>query len=93
MREDLLVGHVRIGALKPKGFNAATGLAFAPVYDGAYVADESFTAMAPITGVKGGMVTYTTPRTDIAPFVSGEDAWIVNVGTGDRFEIPLAHTE
>ena len=87
VRDDLLVGRVRIGELRADGFTTATGMAFAPVYDGAYATDEAFTTFVPITGVKGGVVTYTAPRADSAPFVSGEDAWIVNVGPGDRCEI------
>ena len=90
VRDDLLVGRVRIGELRPEGFTTATGMAFAPVYDGTYTTDEAFSTFVPISGVKGGVVTYTAPRTDSAPFVSGEDAWIVNVGPGDRVDLPLA---
>ncbi len=93
VRDDLLVGRVRIGELRPEGFTTATGMAFAPVYDGTYVADEAFSVLVPIAGVKGGVVTYTAPRADSAPFVSGEDAWIVNVGPGDRVEVPVAQSE
>jgi hypothetical protein len=67
-------------------------MAFAPIYDGTYASDVSFSAFVPITGVKGGVVTYTAPRADSAPFVSGEDAWIVNVGPRDRIEVPVATT-
>jgi hypothetical protein len=90
--DDLLVGRVRIGELRPEGFTTATGMAFAPIYDGTYASDVSFSAFVPITGVKGGVVTYTAPRADRAPFVSGEDAWIVNVGPRDRIEVPVATT-
>jgi hypothetical protein len=90
--DDLLVGRVRIGELRPEGFTTATGMAFAPIYDGTYASDVSFSAFVPITGVKGGVVTYTAPRADSAPFVSGEDAWIVNVGPRDRIEVPVATT-
>ena len=87
VRDDLLVGRAKIGDLSPEGFSTATGMAFAPVYDGAYASNEAFSAFVPITGVKGGVVTYTAPRAEAAPFVSGEDAWIVDVGPGDRCEI------
>lgn len=87
VRDDLLVGRVRIGEIRPEGFTTATTLAFAPVYDGTYAADGSFGTFVPIMGVKRGVVTYTAPRTDSAPFVPGDDAWIVDVGPGDRCEI------
>jgi hypothetical protein len=88
VRDDLLVGRVKIGTLRPEGFTTATGMAFPAVYDGVYTSDLGFSVFVPIAGVKGGVVTYTTPRTDAAPLVSGEDAWIVDVGPGDRVEIP-----
>lgn len=87
--DELLVGRVKIGELRPEGFTTATGMAFAPVYDGTCATDEAFSAFVPIAGVKGGVVTYTELRADNGPFVSGEDAWIVDVGPGDRVDIPM----
>lgn len=87
--DDLLVGRVRVGELRPEGFTTATSFAFAPVYDGTYAANLDFAHLVPITGVKRGVVTYTTPGAG-EPFVSGQDAWIVNVGPGDRAELTPA---
>lgn len=89
VEDDLHVGRVMVGKLDDTGFTTATGLAFAPVYDGTYVTDTKYTAMFPIQGLASGTVTFTTPQRD-TPFVPGEDAWIINVGPGDQVEIPLA---
>lgn len=89
VEDDLHVGRVMVGKLDDTGFTTATGLAFAPVYDGTYVTDTKYTAFFPIQALAGGTVTFTTPQSD-TPFVPGEDAWIINVGPGDQIEIPLA---
>jgi len=86
--DDLRTGHVRISKVDEAGLTTGTGLAFAPIYDGAYVADPEWTAFVPIREVRDWVVAFVEPRAAAAPFEVGGDAWIVNVGPGDRMEIP-----
>ncbi len=90
LRDDLRVGRVRVSEVKPEGITTETGLAFASVYDGAYASDPGFTAFIPLRDVSDGTLEFVTPVTEGTPFTPGGDAWIVNVGPGDRFEIPRA---
>jgi len=86
--DDLRVGRVRIAEVREGGLATATGLAFAPVYDGTYAADTAYSEFVPLRRVAGGVVEFAAPRAAPAPFVAGADAWLVNVGPGDRVEIP-----
>ncbi len=71
------------------GLSTPTGLAFAPVYKGTYATNPDFTSFVPVKEVAGGRVTFAQPETANAPFIVGEDAWLVNVGPGETMEIPL----
>jgi hypothetical protein len=87
VRDDLRVGRVRVAQVNPEGFTTATGLAFAPVYDGAYASDPEFASFVPLRQVSGGTLEFMTPIAEDSPFTTGDDAWIINVGPGDHFEI------
>ncbi|MBX3177263.1 MAG: heparinase II/III family protein [Candidatus Hydrogenedentes bacterium] len=85
--DDLRVGRIRVAVAREDGLATATGLAFAPVYDGTYAAHEDFSAFVPLRAVKGGVALFAEPGDVAAGFVAGEDAWIVNAGPGDRVEV------
>ncbi|MCL4694768.1 MAG: hypothetical protein KJ060_19925, partial [Candidatus Hydrogenedentes bacterium] len=87
VRDDLRVGHVRIAEVLPEGLLTRTGLAFAAVYDGAYVSDSDFSVCVALRSVDDGKLAFVTPVEQDNPFAPGEDAWIVNVGRGDRAEV------
>lgn len=85
--DDLRVGRLRVAAIREDAFTTATGMAFAPAYDGIYATDPEFSAFVPLREVAGGEARFLTPRPDPAPFEVGKDAWIVDVGPGDRVEV------
>ncbi len=87
VRDDLRVGHVRIAEVQPEALLTRTGLAFASVYDGAYVSDSDFNFCIPLRSVEDGKLAFVAPVEQSNPFAPDEDAWIVNVGPGDRAEV------
>ena len=91
MRDDLLVGHLNVAAVTPTGLTTATGLAFAPVYAGTYLADAALNNVQAIQGVEKGVVNFITPNAQRALFEAGQDVWVLDVGPGDRVEIPLVN--
>mgnify|MGYP003643957383 CR=1 FL=1 len=91
-KDDLRVGRVRIAGVTETGLTTATGLSFAPVYDGTHACDEAFSTFVPLTRVNGDTLEYVSPHPDAGPFAIGQDAWIVNVGPGDQIEIPQVST-
>jgi hypothetical protein len=86
--DDLRVGHLLVGEVAADGFTTPTGLAFSPVYDGAYVTPGDFGDMVSIGRIRKGRVNFAAPLTDAPPFTTGEDAWVINVGPGDRVAVP-----
>ena len=85
--DELRVGRIRVASIREDALTTATGLSFAPVYDGTYAADPAFGTFVPLREVKGGEAVFVEPRTEPAPFEVGGDAWIVDVGPGDRVEM------
>jgi len=91
--DHLLVGRFRVKAVEPQALRTDTGFVFDPVYRGTYVTDEAFTAYYGITGVEtpdgeSTAVRLSAPLPGEQPFKAGADAWIVNVGPGDRLHVP-----
>ena len=92
-RDVLLVGRANITAIEADALRTNTAFMFAPVYRGTYVADADFRAVLPITGVESPEGEETAIRLVAAlpenhAFTTESDAWIVNVGPGDRLDIP-----
>ena len=91
VRDDLQVGHLKVAAVTPTGLTTATGLAFAPVYAGTYLADGALNNVQAIQGVEKGVVNFITPHAQSALFEAGQDVWVLDVGPGDRVTLPLVH--
>ncbi|HEO69919.1 MAG TPA: hypothetical protein ENN80_01550, partial [Candidatus Hydrogenedentes bacterium] len=86
--DDVLVGRARITGIEADALLTDTVLHFASLYAGAYAADEAFSSFRVIEKVKGGRIQLAEPLPEGQPFVTGRDVWIVNVGPGDRLDIP-----
>jgi Heparinase II/III-like protein len=94
-RDDLLVGRANITAVEAQAIRTNTSFLFAPIYRGTYATDAAFTASYPVTTVSGpgkeseGAIGLVEPLPAEHPFKEGTDAWIVNVGPGDRLDVPV----
>ncbi len=89
LQDDLRVGHVRITTATPEHLTTETGLAFASVYQGAYVCNSEFKGFVPLKRVHNNTLEFAVQNNDEQLFLPEEDAWIVNVAKGDLVDIPL----
>ncbi|MCP4643987.1 MAG: hypothetical protein GY851_26325 [bacterium] len=92
-RDDILTGRVRVTEVEAQALRTNTHMEFASEYDGSYIADGSLAGFFPMRTVsrpKGedSALALVESLPEGNPFTSGEDVWIVNVGPGDRMEIP-----
>jgi hypothetical protein len=65
-----------------------TALPLAPIYRGVTVASDNFHELARVREVSGGKIALATPIAVEHRPAAGDDVWLVNVGRGDRFELP-----
>jgi oligo-alginate lyase len=88
-RDDLLVGRFHLVKVNSRTLHTNSSLFFAPIYNGARVSDINFSQYYKIDNASKGKIHLTEPLPPKSPLQSGSDAWIVNVGLGDKIEIPL----
>jgi len=86
--DDLLVGRARVDAVEDRALRTKTSLPLAPIYRGVTVTSEKFEPLARVDKVENGRITLATPLAESARPAAGDDVWLVNVGAGDRFELP-----
>ena len=91
--DDLFIGRVHVTDVEANALRTDTPMMFAPIYRGAWLADAACKAFFPIQeaaapGDEPGSVTLTFPLPEDQPFRAGQNAWIVNVGPGDRLVVP-----
>lgn len=87
-RDDLLVGRARLTGVESGALATDTAFMFAPVYRGVFVSDDGFSTYRAVQEVKGGKIQLAEPLPEGHPFQPGKDVWLVNIGPGDRLEIP-----
>lgn len=87
-RDDLLVGRAHLTSIDSATLVTDALFEFAPVYKGAYLTDSKFTQFFPIREAAQAAVYLETSLPEGHPFEVGENAWIANVGPGDRMRIP-----
>lgn len=92
-RDELLIGRANVTGIEPDALVTNTAFLFAPVYRGTYVSDAGFAGSYPLNGVddRAGKLALAGPLPEGHGFAAGQDAWIVNVGPGDRFEAPAVY--
>jgi oligo-alginate lyase len=86
--DDLLVGRARVDAVRDRTLATRTALPLAPIYRGVTLASESFDELARVSEVRVGSILLATPIEPQQRLAAGDDVWLVNVGSGDRFELP-----
>ena len=86
--DDLLVGRARITAVEDAALTTDTAFMFAPVYRGRYAADAGLTRLTPVSTVEAGRIGLVNALPEDHGFRVGADAWIVDVGPGDRLTAP-----
>ncbi|NIA15942.1 MAG: hypothetical protein GWP08_17910, partial [Nitrospiraceae bacterium] len=86
--DDLLVGRARITAVENAALKTDTAFMFAPVYRGRYAANTDLTRLTPISSVEEGHIGLVDALPEDHGFRVGADAWIVDVGPGDRLTAP-----
>ena len=86
--DDLLVGRARVDKVDDRTVATQTSLPLAPVYRGVTLASSTFELLARVSEVAEGEIRLATPIPQQHHPAAGEDVWLVNVGPGDRFELP-----
>jgi hypothetical protein len=86
--DDLLVGRARVDRFEDRALVTATALPLAPIYRGVTLAGAAFEPLARVSAVSEGTITLAAPISEQNRPAAGEDVWLVNVGPGDRFELP-----
>ena len=69
-------------------FLPRTALPLAPLYRGLTTARADFSPVARVREVADGRITLVSPILPSLRPMAGDDLWLVNVGVGDRFELP-----
>lgn len=89
-RDDLLVGRAHVTGIQPGSIATDTAFLFAPVYRGTMLADVAFSRFLRVREVRDASIVLAEPLPGDHPFKQDENVWLVNVGAGDRFEVPAA---
>jgi hypothetical protein len=86
--DDLLVGRARVTAVGAAELGADTALPLAPVYRGVALSDTDHRLFHAVRAVAGDKIQLVHPLPAGHPFRPGRDVWLVNVGPGDRLDVP-----
>lgn len=89
--DDLLIGRARLSKVDAATLGTNTPLPLAPLYQGAAVSPD-FSHFARVRAVEGGTIRLVSPQQTPHSFHAGQDVWLVNVGPGDRLEIPALYS-
>jgi hypothetical protein len=86
-RDDLLVGRAHVTGIDSATVSTDVLFHFAPTYRGTFFCDVGFGKYYPIKEVHTDKILLREPLPEDHGFAVGRDAWIVNVGPGDKMEI------
>jgi hypothetical protein len=86
--DDLLIGRARVDQVEPDALTTKTALPLAPIYRGATLASAAFEPLARVRAVRDGRITLAAPLAEQNRPKAGQEVWLVNLGPGDRFELP-----
>lgn len=90
--DDLRVGRVHLTALKHAALTTDTGLPLAPIYRGVALFDDGDKPLATVRGVEKGSIALTQPLPTRHALQSGQNIWLVNIGPGDRLDVPPVYS-
>jgi hypothetical protein len=86
--DDLLIGRARVETADERRVTTKTALPLAAIYRGAVLADDRFNPLSRVADVKDGRISAATALNQDRLPRAGDDVWLINVGPGDRFELP-----
>jgi hypothetical protein len=86
--DDLLVGRARVNAAGADAITTGTALPLTAVYRGVTLANASFEPIGHVKEVQNQTITLATPIGNERRPAPGEDVWLINIGPGDRIELP-----
>jgi hypothetical protein len=87
LKDDLLVGQLRVGAVNGKTVVTPTRLVFAPSYAGTTALGKDFHRIGLVQRADQDRIELVAPPDEGAALV-GQDLWLSSVGPGDRMEAP-----
>ncbi len=87
LEDDIKIGHIMLYHNDKKEMVTGTGMAFAPVYDGRYISDNTFKHIAPIKGIHGGEIKLLDHEKHQSLFSPNQDIWVLDIGPGDTLDI------
>ncbi len=88
--DDLLVGRARVDEAHADALTTTTAMPLAAVYRGVTLADATFQPLARVAEVEKSNIKLAAPMAEQPRPAPGGDVWLINVGPGDRFELPAA---
>jgi hypothetical protein len=86
--DDLLIGRARVDAAEESVVRIKTSLPLAPIYRGCALFDADYTQLGRVLEVSEGSIKLVAGPAERQSPTNGQDVWLVNVGRGDRFELP-----
>jgi hypothetical protein len=86
-RDDLFVGRAHVTGIDSATVGTDVHFHFAPTYRGTYLCDLDFGRYYPIKEARTDGILLREPLPEDHRVAIGKDAWIVNVGPGDKMEI------
>lgn len=91
--DDLQVGLIRVDAVEAQALVTSSALPLAPCQRGTTLADREFGTLLPVESVGGGRINLVSPLPIPSPFKPGDKLWLLDVGPGDRIEVPFVLQE
>ena len=90
--DDLLIGRARVEKSSESTISTKTALPLAPIYRGCAVSDENYRELGRVVEVSHGNIKLMASPQRQSP-TQGDDVWLVNVGSGDRVELPAVESD
>ncbi|MEO6876615.1 MAG: heparinase II/III family protein [Opitutaceae bacterium] len=89
-KDDLLVGQMRVSAVKGKTLETQARLVFSQSYAGATALDANFQRIGLVASAdQDRLILVAAPVSDQE--LNGRDVWLSSVGPGDRLEVPYVY--
>jgi hypothetical protein len=86
--DDLLVGRARVDGSSDDALTTKTAMPLSAIYRGVTLGNASFEPLARVADVHDGKIKLAKPIDDTKRPAAGDDIWLINIGPGDRFELP-----
>lgn len=90
LKDDVLVGRFRVGAVNGKTVETPTRLVFAESYAGTTALDAGFNRIGLVQSAEQDRVELVFPP-EKGMALPGSDIWLSSIGLGDRLEVPYVY--